>query len=421
MAGKKVIVVGAGMSGAKAAYDLRAAGHDVTVLEARDRLGGRIWTNREFGYPLDTGASWIHGIRRNPVHKLARSLDTKLTAWDYDDVKYFSENDSAFQQAYGVFSREFGKACQSVYRRAPKASVQDAIDVVRRTGKLNGVSAGEFALLKKWEFEQSYAADAKDLALATFFEGGEEFRGNDVLFPDGYDALVTHLLAGVDVRYGERVKTVAYTNNGVEIETDAEAFSADFAVVTVSLGVLKSGAMTFSPPLPDEKTAAIAGLKMGLLNKVFLKFEEVFWDNHAQLVAEPGERASWPFWFNFADLTGQPTLVCMNSGDLAREIETWSDEDTVAAAFANLQKMYGAQIPNPTGQLVTRWWQDPYALGSYSHLPPGAGIALNKALAQPVGTRLHFAGEATEATHYASVHGAFLSGERAAAAIMSEI
>ena len=421
MPGKNIVVIGAGMSGAKAAHDLNAAGHKVTVLEARSRVGGRIWTNRDFGYPLDIGASWIHGIRRNPVYKLARELGTKLETWDYEDLKFYADDDQAFLKTYGAFSREFAKASQRVYRNNPKANVQDAVDAVRLTGKFDHLSAGEFALLVKWEFEQSYATDAKYLALATFFEGDDEFGGDDVLFPNGYDELVRHLLDGVDVRYSERVKTITHSERGAQIETETGSYESDFAVLTVSVGVLKSGAIEFSPPLPDEKQAAISGLGMGLLNKLCLKFEDVFWEEFSHFVPDPDARAIWPIWFNQTNLTGQPTLVCMNSGDLAREIETWSDEETLASALTSLQNMFGDRVSEPADYLVTRWSEDPYALGSYSHLPPGASIALNRALARPVGARLHFAGEATEDSHYATVHGAFLSGERAAAGILAEI
>ena len=421
MSGKKVIVIGAGMSGAKSARDLSAAGHDVIVLEARDRMGGRIWTNRDFGYPMDIGASWIHGIKKNPVHDLARRLNTELLTWDYDDLKYYADDDQALLQAYGAYSREFGKASQRVYRNNPKANVQDAVDAVQQTGKFGHLSAGEFALLAKWEFEQSYATDAKDLAVATFFEGGDEFGGDDVLFPNGYDALVQHLLDGVDVRYGERVKTIAHSESGVSISTETGSYEADFAVVTLSVCVLKSGTVEFSPSLPKHKQEAISGLEMGLLNKLCLSFDEEFWDDFSHLVAAPDARASWPIWFNLTDLSQRPTLVCMNSGDLAREIETWSDEDTVSSAMSSLRKMYGDQLPEPNAFLVTRWAEDPFARGSYSHWMPGGGVSLNRALAEPVGARLYFAGEATEDTHYATVHGAFLSGERAAAEILAEI
>ena len=421
MTRKKVIVVGAGMSGAKAAHDLRAAGHDITVLEARDRIGGRIWTNREFGYPVDIGASWIHGIKKNPVHTLAKSLNTELVTWDYEDLKFYSSDEAAFWRAYGKFSVEFEKNSERIYRRKPNASVQDVIDAMQHSGKFDDLTPGEFAMLAKWEFEQSYATDAKDLALATFFEGGDEFGGDDVLFPNGYDELVKHLLYDIDVQLNQPVTTITYSDSGAHVETNTDAFEADFVIVTVSVGVLKSGAIEFSPPLPGEKATAIGGLEMGLLNKLCLKYDHVFWDDNAQFVAEPDDRATWSTWFNFTEVSGEPTLVCMNSGDLAREIESYSNTETVESALASLRKMFGSSVTKPRDYLVTRWASDPHALGSYSHLPPGATTALNNGLAQPVGARLFFAGEATEDTHYATVHGAFLSGERAAAEIMAEI
>ncbi len=419
MSPKRIIIIGAGMSGAKAAHDLSAAGHEVIVLEARSRIGGRIWSNRDLGFSVDLGASWVHGIRKNPVHALAKEVGVEMQKWNYDDLKYFGENNLSMMWALGSFWEDIWRHFERTYKDNPQASVQEAIDRAVAAGKFSRLSNDERRLLVKMEVEQSYATDAKDLGLVTLMEGGEEFSGADVVFPGGYDALVKHLLASVDVRLGETVSQISYGSAGVSVETRKESHPADFVIVTVPLGVLKAGNITFDPPLPQEKQTAIEGLEMGLLNKLCLQFEEPFWHDALHFMPPPDAAASWPVWFNFSDLMGRPVLLAMNSGNVARDIEHFSDEETIAAGLASLRKIYGEKVTQPVAYKITRWSQDDLAYGSYSHLPPGAHPGMNQALAQPIGRQIYFAGEATEPQHYATVHGAFLSGERAAAEIMA--
>lgn len=416
---KRVLVIGAGMAGAKAAHDLVAAGHDVTVLEARSRIGGRIWSNRKFGASVDLGASWIHGTRRNPVYKLAREAGVETVKWDYNNIKYYGDNPNNLYRGFDRFQSQLGKAGDALARTNPTASIQDVIDAAASDRILSKLTGEEFRLLTKLEIEQSYAVDARDLGLSGFMEEIDYFGGGDVVFPNGYDALVKHLLSEVDVRLGETVSAIQYGEGGVVVEAQNNTFAADSVVVTVPLGVLKKENISFDPPLPSEKQSAISSLKMGLLNKLYLKFDDVFWDKQLHFIPPPNETAAWPMWFNLSQLTGAPILLCLNSASTARAIEALSDEQTVDKALASLRQMFGSSVTAPTDYLVTRWSEDPYAYGSYSHVPPGVTRNAFKALAAPVGRSLFFAGEATEHQHNATVHGAFLSGERVAAEVLA--
>jgi monoamine oxidase len=154
---------------------------------------------------------------------------------------------------------------------------------------------------------------------------------------------------------------------------------------------------------------------MGLLNKTYLRFPEVFWDKEHDLLGHIAERkGEWAEWLNIYKYTGQPILLGFNAGRYGRQIEKLSDREIVAAAMKTLRSLYGAKIPDPEAWLITRWAGDPLAGGSYSYLPPGATEGDRAALAQPVGGRLFFAGEATSVEYPATVHGALLSGRRAA-------
>jgi monoamine oxidase len=158
---------------------------------------------------------------------------------------------------------------------------------------------------------------------------------------------------------------------------------------------------------------------MGLLNKTYLRFAEAFWPEEPEWLGYiPTRKGEWAEWLNIYAYTGQPILVGFNAGRYGRQIEHLADAEIVSAAMKTLRTLYGAEIPDPEAWLITRWASDPFAWGSYSYLPPGATPAVRATLAEPVAERLFFAGEATAQDYPATVHGALLSGRRAAQQII---
>jgi monoamine oxidase len=178
---------------------------------------------------------------------------------------------------------------------------------------------------------------------------------------------------------------------------------------------LKQGSVTFQPELPASKNAAIARLGMSVLNKCYLRFPSVFWDRRPELLGYVNSaRGQWCAWLNMFHYTRQPVLVGFNSGSFGEQLESLSADACTASAMSVLRKIYGASIPEPNGVRITRWKSDPFTFGSYSHLPPGAGARDYDLLQASVGGRLFFAGEATSREYPATVHGAWLSGRKAA-------
>ena len=414
---KRVLVVGAGMSGAKAARVLDSAGFNVVVLEARDRIGGRTWTDKGLGAPVDLGASWIHGRRGNPITKLAKEIGAPIYNWDYGDAELFNEGgvgDGRFMLAYDSFENKVYAAAEKVIARNPAASVQDVIDAMKADGAFGKLNEKEINFLVHGSIEANVAADA-DQVLAAGLVIDEEFGGGDAVLPGGYGQLTAALLQDLDVRINHEVTAVDMIDDIVRVDTNKGAFEADYVVVTAPLGVLKASKIAFAPPLPETKQRAIDGLAMGVLNKVFLRFPEVFWNpKRDNIVNVTEERGAFSLWFSLAQATGAPVLVSLISGAFGASIEGMSDDEVVERAMATLRSMYGDEIPRPTGHRITRWIQDPYAHGSYSYTPMGASVEMFDDLAAPVGERLFFAGEATIADYYATVHGAYLSGLREA-------
>jgi monoamine oxidase len=244
------------------------------------------------------------------------------------------------------------------------------------------------------------------------------FGGEDVLFPGGYDQLTGYLARGLDIRFSTAVAQVRWGGPGVEVVlVSDEALRADRVIVTVPLGVLKAGGLRFTPELPQDKQAAIERLRMGLLNKLFLRFEVAFWpagmDWHECMKREPG---LWSQWVSLAR-AGAPVLLGFTGGDAAREIEPQADRAILADASAALRDMFGSATPAPVAVQMTRWGRDPLAGGAYSFYAVGSSPADREALARPEGGgAVCLAGEACSAEYPGTVHGAFLSGLAAAEA-----
>jgi monoamine oxidase len=421
-----VAVVGAGAAGLAAAAALRAGGATVAVVEARDRVGGRVWTSAARpDLALDLGASWIHGASpRNPVAALARELGVATRATDYDNLIAYDQDgvavSAARHQALDARLEELlaaaGTAGAARERAGkPDISLQQGLDGALRGRRLRPAERRELDYALNTSVEHEFAADAAELSLAHYDAGFAAFPGGDVLFPQGYGQIAAGLARGLDVRLGHVVRRVAH-GGGVEILTSRGAVRAGRAVITLPLGVLQAGDVQFDPPLPQAKRAAIAALGSGVLNKLYLRFPQVFWERDYELLGYMAPRkGEWAEWLNMAFYLDRPVLLGFNAGSYGRASEALDDRALVAAALRALRAIYGRAVPEPTGYLRTRWAADPFARGSYSFVAVGAGPETHGALAAPVGRVLVFAGEHTSAEHPSTVHGAILSGRRAAA------
>ncbi|MFO7585444.1 MAG: FAD-dependent oxidoreductase [Anaerolineales bacterium] len=414
-----VLVLGAGMAGLSAARELTRRGTRVIVLEARTRIGGRTWTDASLGLPLDMGASWIHGTRGNPLTELADEVGAKRVRTDYDNITRYASDG---RQLSAREDAEIDEILDTLTELIAKwqedfdddVSLQATISAYLQEADLPAETLRRAWYAVNTAIEHEYAADAADLSLY-WFDNADDYGGEDVIFPDGYGQLISHLADGLDIRLGHIVRSVEVGPSGVRVQTERGQFEADKVVVALPLGVLKGQDISFNPPLPAEKRRAMARMGFGVLNKVYLQFDEVFWDADAHLLGYVSERkGEWCEWLNLAPLVGAPVLLGFNAGRFGLEIESWTDEQVVASALSVLRRIYGPGVPDPRGWLLTRWGSDPFARGSYSSLMPGAEPDDYDTLAAPVDNILFFAGEHTLREHPATVHGAYLSGLRAA-------
>lgn len=297
---RNIGIIGAGIAGLSAAHRLTTAGREVTVIEARDRIGGRVWTSAALGSPLDLGASWIHGIDGNPLSRLADALSLERVA----------TSDSM------------------VIRSGQGARISE------------DVAPGW--LFEEAEAQVSFAADLDQLDPAVL-ERGDGYGGEDVILPGGYADLLQALEADYTVVLSRKVVQVTLAQGGVAIRMEGHGESAhDVVIVTVPAGVLKSGAIEFSPPLPAAKRAAIARIGMGTLDKLYLRFAEAFWDDMTWIYTpDTGHpRGQFNQWLNLEPYIGEPVLLALNGGSAALALAPLSDQEIVQRALSVLDSAY---------------------------------------------------------------------------------
>ncbi|MBF2006952.1 MAG: FAD-dependent oxidoreductase [Chlorogloeopsis fritschii C42_A2020_084] len=419
-----ILIIGAGIAGLAVARELYSHGFSVTVLEARSRIGGRIYTNKNFGFPVDLGASWIHGINKNPITQLAQEFKVRIQYTDFENIPVYSSNGELvevkeLENARLLYKQMFRQAKALGKNLKQDISVAEAIQSI--------LLEKEFSPLQKtligWFFTGREVQEGTDLDSYSLWEWDEykTFEGGNYLIPEGYDEIIQGLAKGIDIRLRQKVIEIKYDDKSVSVKTDSETFSADAVVITLPLGVLKSASVTFSPPLPESKLTAINRLDMGVLNKVVLKFPKVFWSQNHDAIGYASQMANdFSDFLNLSRYIKVPVLVALTGGRFARSLETLSEEEVGERVMKVLRRMYGNNIPNPEIVIRTQWAADPFACGSYLTMPIGAKASDRATLAAPVANRLLFAGEATSEQYPSTVHGAYLSGLREANRILNE-
>ncbi|ATY60680.1 lysine-specific histone demethylase 1 [Cordyceps militaris] len=292
--------------------------------------------------------------------------------------------------------------------------------------------------------EYSNATNLHNLSLSLWdIDAGNEWEGSHTMVVGGYQSVARGLLhcpTPLEITTKSPVKRIRYqadTFNGparIECE-NGRVVEVDSVVCTVPLGVLKHGNIEFDPPVPEWKSLAVERLGFGILNKVALVYDQVFWESDRHIfgvlkdASDPqstaqheyrGSRGRFFQWFNVTNTTGIPCLIALMAGDAGFDTEASSNEDLIREATETLRSIFGPDVPQPLEAVVTRWGSDPFARGSYSSAAPNMQPEDYDNMAKPLGN-LFFAGEHTIVTHPATVHGAYLSGLRAASEVLQEI
>jgi monoamine oxidase len=422
---ERVIVVGAGISGLTAAQALHRAGVECVVLEARDRIGGRLHTMEVAQAPVDMGGSWIHTPIGNPLRRFAAQAGIQCTPGNplpslaiYDAVEERLLAPDEVKAAATLQFDDFPDAVEHLRDRlGPHATSAEGIEAFLVAAGLTGAETRRVRQLLRALIEADAAHRPEDQALRwlwTELEYGGDFFGD--LPVGGYRTVVSAMAAGLDVRLGEPVVEVALGPDDVAVRTGEGTLRASHVVVAVPLGCLKRGVPTFVPPLPTARQETIERVGFGRYEKVIVAFGSPFWraagvSHLVHLPADPQRTALWTF--DLDAFGAGPVLAChvhhTDAGQLPGSVER-----VVREVRATLSAAVGAPCPEPVAVHATSWAEDPWSGGAYSHLPPESEPTDLDRLGEPVGGRLLFAGEHTQSARVGYADGAMSSGIREA-------
>ena len=416
-----VVIVGAGAAGIGAAIRLKEKGFTCRILEAGNRIGGRALTDTTTflgktgkAVPFDIGCAWIHRYREgDPFADWSRKLHFDTQAHDLS-VSRLYYGTTPFSSLMVKMLGEDEKKFSELF------------------GKSGDVAAS--SIIKDWQRPMDAAAtymgpmdmavDFDDLSTADFVAMAD--YDPNYLVREGYGTLVktVALMSGLDVSLATPVTAIDTSGPGVAVTTPRGTIRANAAIVTVSLGVLQSGAIRFAKPLPPEIQAAIGGIKMGLLAKIPLQIPGVShylggvgpYDNLLAESQGPDDIyfLAWPW---DSDL-----MVGFVGGKFAWDLSRAGQKSAVDYAKAKLAGLLGSSVAKRVQRgLLTQWGTDKLSLGAYSAAAPGHHAA-RAALAQPVDGRLFFAGEATAPDGmFATCSGAYMAGQDAAEHIAATV
>jgi monoamine oxidase len=412
-ASRRIVVIGAGLAGLSAARDLAARGHEVVVLEARDRIGGRVHSSGLWpDLPMDLGASWIHGVRKNPLTGLADAAGAGRVATSYDAALMLGADGGEISPDLGPAEQILKAALRAAAGLDADVSVEAALEASAGWRRASEPQRRLVRHVVNSGLEQEYGGAAAALS-AWYGDDAQVFGGEDVAFPQGFSQLTRWLARGLDIRLSQAVVGVA---PGRVTLADGAVIEAAQILVTVPLGVLQAGTLQFETALQPGRVAALGALRMGLLNKAWLRFDRIAWPEDVDWIEWLGPNPGvWAEWLSLARGMKVPVLLGFHAGQEAAALERLSDRETVAQAHEALRAMFGSGFPAPIAAQITRWGQDPWSLGSYSFNAVGAVPKMRAALAgADWDGALWFAGEACAVDYFGTAHGAVLSGREIA-------
>lgn len=403
-----IAIIGAGAAGLAAGLALRGAGKSVVILEARDRIGGRAFTDTASlpGIPFDCGAHWLHAAKQNPFTAIATKLGIRYrTDMDWSKRMLFLRNGT-------IAGRDLlTSSMQSLM------AALDAIDAAGAEGRDVAFSdvidtKDPWYPLTRRVIHQITSHEPEDCSTLDFARYDEE--GGDFPVEDGYGTLVARNAEGLPVTLSTPVEAIDWSGPEAVITSSRGTIRTRRIILAVPVNVLIAGAIRFTPALPAALMQALHDCPMGVSEKFAVLLDRPIDGvphTYGDILDAP-PMASPPFNMHVNPF-GRPLLVSHFGGNPARDLEREGEPAMNALAMDAITAAFGADMKKRVVKtLMTHWQSDPYALGGYSQCKPGKAEA-RKVFAEPVGPII-LAGEHCSPNFYSTAHGAHLSGIAAA-------
>ncbi|XP_074755836.1 lysine-specific histone demethylase 2 isoform X1 [Athene noctua] len=437
---KSVIVVGAGAAGLAAARQLHNFGIKVIVLEAKDRIGGRVWDDKTFkGVTVGRGAQIVNGCVNNPValmceqlgikmHKLGEKCDLIQEGGRITDPTLDKRMDFHFNAILDVVSEwrkdktqhqdvPLGEKIQEIYKAFIQESGIQFSELEEKVLQFH-LSNLEYACgsnlsqvsARSWDHNEFFA----------------QFAGDHTLLTVGYSTVIDKLAEGLDIRLNFPVQSIDYSGEEVQVTTaDGTVWTTQKVLATVPLALLQKNAIQFNPPLSEKKIKAINSLGAGVIEKIALQFPYRFWDSKIQgadffghVPPNSSQRGLFSVFYDMDTEGKQSILMSVVTGDAVTTIKNLDDKQVLQQCMTVLRELFKEQeVPDPVKFFVTRWSKDPWLQMAYSFVKTGGSGEAYDIIAEDIQGKIFFAGEATNRHFPQTVTGAYLSGVREASKI----